>query len=345
LLISHLSHLSLINFRCFTSRKIEFSAAVTKIFGQNGAGKSSLLEAIYYSCYAASYRAATKEDLIKSGEQDCFVKATFNTQGNLQIISSGFNKEKHLIKINDQVIKSRKELMAIAIPILLQHDDIDIVSGYPEASRVFLQQIVYLSGDAETISHLFKLRAILKRRKHLLANNASISDINIWTEKLLEISKALRLNNQRLISNLNTKINALCNQFNINLSYKINDQYAQVPENVLQKEIELQRNMIGAQLDYLEVQLNKRCAKRFASRGEQRMLTFLLKAASCLLLLETKQKSMVVLLIDDFFAELDPGNKNLAEQILTLIPCQKIITYPGMPEENNIYKQQECLIL
>lgn len=264
--------------------------------------------------------------MIKSGSTEAFIKASFSTISGQRIITIGFNKEKKVIKIDDQPSKSQKEIASILKPILLQHKDVGIVAGYPEESRAFIQQLIFLA-NAQAGDLQFKLKAILKRRKALLQTpGASEAEIDLWTDKLLKTSASIREIAQPIIKSLQEKIDAIASIKSIKIKYKTNPDSS--TNNSLEKELLLGRNLIGSHLDYLEVFQNNLDAKKFASRGQQRIMTFLLKAASCLLLLEINPTSAIILLVDDFFAELDNENKLFAEEILEKIPCQKIISYP-----------------
>jgi recombinational DNA repair ATPase RecF len=273
--------------------------------------------------------------MIKSGSSEAFIKACISTPAGQRIITIGFNKEKKVIKIDAQLSKSQKDVALILKPILLQHKDIGIVAGYPEESRAFIQQLTFLTGTTGDLQ--FKLKAILKRRKVLLeTNGASREEIKLWTDKLLETSASIRNLTEPIIASLQEKIDKLAGRKNIKIKYKINEDSK--PCNSIERECLLGRNLIGSHLDCLEIVQNNLDAKKFSSRGQQRIIAFLLKAASCLLLLELKPTSAIILLVDDFFAELDNENKLFAEEILEKIPCQKIITYPKQhaPEKENL---------
>lgn len=324
---THLSKLILSNFRCFSSKRFEFSPGYNPIYAPNGAGKTSTLEAIYYTCYAASFRGGVRGDLIKHGAPQTLIKAKIEGGADPEkTIFLGFDQDRKVLRINDKNIKSQKEVLAALRPVILHHKDIEIVSGYPEAGRAFIQQLSNLSENSNTDNH-YRLKAILKNRKALLeSGNPDPSLLKIWTNKLVDVSEKIRAANTKIAENLEQEINTLNDKFKIGIKYH-SAEISMTPE-MQAKELLCQRNLFGPQHDQLDLTLDGQSAKRFASRGQQKIITLLLKAASTQLLSKLPNPGAVILLIDDFFSELDQTNQAWGEELIKSLPCQKIVVCP-----------------
>src|SRR5471030_434878 len=101
------------HFRCFAGTTIAFDSPIVLVEGNNGSGKTSLLEALHYLCYLRSFRTHTPRDLIQAGADGFFIKASFDQQINQQSfthnVQVGFSGKKRLVKMNEQSVSSYKE--------------------------------------------------------------------------------------------------------------------------------------------------------------------------------------------------------------------------------------------
>ena len=91
-----LSKLLLKNFRLFASKELRLNDGLNFLDGPNGAGKTSLLESVYYTCYASSFRATNRQELIKEGESTASVELKFNNDHKIFI---GFDSKKKSLKL------------------------------------------------------------------------------------------------------------------------------------------------------------------------------------------------------------------------------------------------------
>ena len=110
-----INKLEMISFRNHKKTNISFNPGLTIIWGKNGSGKTSVLEAIHSLSYGKSFRTNNKNDLIKKGDKNFFIKGDFKNKDNsyntvaLSQDTSGSKK----ITINKKPIKKRKELLGL----------------------------------------------------------------------------------------------------------------------------------------------------------------------------------------------------------------------------------------
>src|SRR5690606_8182056 len=145
-----LSTIYLKDFRCFNQITINLDSPVVLIYGSNGTGKTSLLEALYYACYLRSFRTNNARDLITLNKSSFFIKLVVhdNSLNNSidHTINIGFADNKRLVKINDKATVSYKELLSHYRIVVLAEDDLLLIQGFPEERRSFIDQALMLSN-------------------------------------------------------------------------------------------------------------------------------------------------------------------------------------------------------
>ena len=142
-----LQELHIKQFRCFEDKKIVFSKPITLITGDNGMGKTSIMESIYYLSYFKSFRTHTPVELIHTSAESFFLKGLF-LQTNLipleeesqHTIQIGYSHKKKSMKFDEKLITSYKEILSFFQVVTITEDDIDLIKGTPLARRAFIDQ-------------------------------------------------------------------------------------------------------------------------------------------------------------------------------------------------------------
>src|SRR4029077_9400420 len=108
--------ISLKNFRCFDQVTLDLNSRIVLIYGANGTGKTSLLEALYYGCYLRSFRTHLSRDLVALGKESFFVKFLIRNSSAENCIDHtiqiGFTHNKRLVKVDNKTMVSYKELLS-----------------------------------------------------------------------------------------------------------------------------------------------------------------------------------------------------------------------------------------
>jgi DNA replication and repair protein RecF len=132
--------LHLKNFRCFQDREFTFTSKFVVIQGDNGSGKSSLLEALHYSCYLRSFRTHLQRDLVAIGQDHFFTHVEFDQEitGTHDHIQSGYSeREGKLVKFNQKPVQSYRDIISSFRIVTLAADDLALVHGAPNADEIF----------------------------------------------------------------------------------------------------------------------------------------------------------------------------------------------------------------
>ena len=102
------------NFRCFSDSTFAFNSKLVILQGDNGSGKISLLEALYFLCYVRSFRTYYPNELCTFGKNNFFIKASYCSDKNnfdTNVVQVGVENKKKLLKINNKSLISYKELI------------------------------------------------------------------------------------------------------------------------------------------------------------------------------------------------------------------------------------------
>lgn len=159
------------NFRNLKNDTIDLSAREVYFVGENGQGKSNLLESLYYSAYGTSFRTHNESQIIKNGEKAFSVNSMFKrSEEDMQKLTLVFENGKKRIDKNGKRIHDRKELINTVPCILFCHDDMKFATGEPECRRFFIDQSLTLY-DNLYIDDIRNYKKILKSRNLILKNH------------------------------------------------------------------------------------------------------------------------------------------------------------------------------
>lgn len=332
-----LQQLHLKNFRCFSSETIDFNGPLVLIEGINGSGKTSLLEALHYTCYLRSFRTHLPRDLIKFGTEGFFIQATFSDQ----TIHIGCTGTKKHIKINQKPISSYKELREHFKIITVTEDDLEIVKESPEKRRTFIDHALLLEKP-ELITLFKNYKIYLKNRNALLQRHSiNTEELIIWTKKIWDLSRAIQKERTDYLSSLELSShqflaehwNNLCT---MNFTYQLKKMNATQSwddfelfwrTTIMAHEKQLRRTLFGAHLDDFSLCFNNKPAKLYSSRGQQKLMIFMLKMAQIKLLI-SGQGSNVTFLLDDFMTDFDAEVAQKVIQTCLSLNVQLIFTSP-----------------
>lgn len=328
----HLKH-----FRCFDQLQLEIDAPFVLIEGCNGAGKTSVLEALYYACHLRSFRTCTSRDLVSRGSDGFFIRVTVRNEID-HLVSVGFAHGERLVKIDQKPISSYRELFLNYRAMSLTEDDLAVIKGGPQLRRELFDRFLLLNDPAYGAT-LRAYRQTVEQRNALLSRDKFDFDLYvILTRQVWEKSREIQESRWRTLAVLEEYINTLTqtlttDSFHASLSYfsKIElgdswDVFQGENRNLYAHERRLCRTLFGAHLDDVSILLNGNSARIFSSRGQQKLIILLIKIAQ-LKFLESKGQR-VVFVIDDFMTDLDQKNASQLLDILVDLENQLIFTSP-----------------
>lgn len=328
------------NFRCFSEKRIEFTSNVVLLAGDNGSGKTSLLESIHYLCYLRSFKTYSPKELVRFGESSFFIKAMFATDNDAtHEIQVGLSGAKRLVKLDQKAVCSYKDLMNHYRIVTLTEDDLELVRGTPDVRRTFIDQVILLNNQ-DFIETIRSFRNTLDNRNALIQQGSVYSDsFMVWSQQLFEKSQEIQKIRIQALETLSNRVKQLGHDhFNDALSicfdYTLKkgslgetfDSFIAKHPELFDLERRYGRSLFGAHLDDFVIKLQDVKSKHYASRGQQKLIALLIKIAQIQEL--SDQKGGVIFLLDDFMTDFDAQRANIFLDILLQLKGQLIFTTP-----------------
>ncbi|MCQ2612497.1 MAG: DNA replication and repair protein RecF [Treponemataceae bacterium] len=343
-------NLSLYNYRNLLNESINLLANEVFFVGENGQGKSNLLEAVYMSSYASSFRTHTDSEIVKTGNRDFSVRGFFKDEtGKTDMVHVELKSGKKNILKNGKPIKDRKELINTIPCVLFCHDDMEFVNGEPERRRFFIDQSLSMY-DVMYLDLLRKYKKILKSRNTVL-KEMQYDLVDMYNQPLAETGLEIirRRKNavyqfNRIFSELYKDITGIENvQIVYDPSWKT-DSVSDILQSFINRfeaEKSLGITLSGPHRDRIKFMRGEQPFIPHASTGQRRLVALMLRVAQAKYFKEITGKKPV-LLMDDVLLELDPDKR---QKFTSLLPeyDQLFCTFlPGEPYER--YKKENTLV-
>ena len=302
--------ISLTNFRNHDHYHLDCNRDTTLILGENGCGKTSVLEAIYILTRGKSFRA-TDPDIIKRDKPFYRIELEYDN-GETRIAT--YDRQNKTFICFDK--KSRRLPPKAKHPVVLfQPSDLNLISGSPSRHRDYFDRI-FSELNPEYSESLSKYEKALHQRNELLKSNQIPKDsLFSWNLMLARYGSILNRKRGELTQNINCDLNPVYysiaeNDDQISLNYQTElkniteAEYLKALEQNLTKDSYLGHTSFGVHRDNFEFIFNQKPADGSASRGETRSIVLALKFVEAKII-EDKLGEKPLILLDDVFSELD----------------------------------------
>ncbi|MDE0607415.1 MAG: DNA replication/repair protein RecF [Acidimicrobiaceae bacterium] len=329
--------LELIDFRIYAHAAVEFDPGLTVIVGENGQGKTSLLEAISWIAGRGSFRGVADDSLIRMGADAAIVRADLTGHdGRRQLIEVELPRVgRNRVQINRQGLRRKSDLIGSVPVTIFSPDDLELVKGGPSSRRRWLDDgVASLQPGHDALCG--ELDKIIKQRNALLRSSGGRLDadgaftLDVWDAKLATTGEALRKARERLLSDLAPRLSAAYDAV-AGRPAEISAAYLPSWEGELDaaleqaRAVDLRRGLstIGPHRDEITLHIGCTPARTHASQGEQRSLVLAMRLAVDALV-RRQGTAEPLLLLDDVFSELDAGR---AQALLEALPeSQRLLT-------------------
>ena len=329
------------NFRNLCNDTIDLLSREVYFVGENGQGKSNLLESLYLSAYGTSFRTRNDNEIVRDGNEDYSVRSIFRDQNDrTNGISITFRDGKKRIEKNAKQIVDRKELVDTIPCVLFCHDDLDFAVGTPERKRFFLDQSLSMY-ESSYIDLLRSYKKILKTRNSVLKDkNAAVLDVLDvqLAEAGLEVIRRRRATIRdfnRVFARLYAEVSGIDNvTIDYSPSWK-EESTEKVMIRLAEKrdfDLTMGTSMSGPHRDRIRFVRNAAQFVPTASTGQRRLLSLLLRTAQATFYSDVTGRKPV-LLMDDVLLELDPNKRQRFTAVLPEYDQLFCTFLPGEPYE------------
>ena len=342
---ARLDRLVVRDFRNLAHVELEPPAAGFVVIGENGQGKTNLLEAIHYLAILRSARGARDVDLVRFGAAAFHVGATVETNGRHEI-GVGFERagKRKRARIDGAVPDRLSDALGALPSVLFSPDDVDLIGGSPNARRRYLDIMLALTTPGY-LAALQRYRAALVRRNAALRESArsrrgSSASVAVWEPTLAEQGAVLWSARVAWVESAAASFTALAAEIGegerAQLRYTSALSADGPPADALaaaleeKRPLDLRRGLThaGPHRDDLAMTLDGRDLRTFGSAGQQRSAAIALRMLEAATFRERSGRAPVFLL-DDPFAELDVRRAARILAILTRdAPGQTILAVP-----------------
>ena len=329
----------LYNFRNLSNATVDIAADEVFLIGENGQGKTNFLEAIYYVCYASSFRSRRDEIIRRTGEQEMAVHATFTTGDHKHTVAVKQTGRAKEIELDGSAIADRKEIVANVPCIVFCHDDIAFVSGAPDMQRWFMNQTQSLI-EPHVIGEFRTYNRVLKARNAAL-RDGRINLLDALDEQLATAGLPIQDRRSELTRTFSATLSHLFSMIfgaerTLELNYRpswgtdadIDDVRAQIASS-RDRDTELRTSTRGPHRDRYPFLLDGRPLADVASTGQLRLVSLILRVAQARLLADATGRRPV-LLLDDVLLELDPERR---ARFVDALPDYEQAVFTFLPDE------------
>ena len=310
------------NYRNLTNATISLLSKEIFFVGENGQGKSNLLESVYYSAYGSSFRTHTDAEIVKKGESAFSVRTMYKDESeNTSSILVALENGKKRIEKNGKRVQDRKELVNTMPCVLFCHDDLDFVVGEPERRRFFIDQSLSMY-DVMYIDVMRRYKRVLKSR-NLSLKEQRYEMIDAYDLQLAQHGVEIERKRRDAIFQFNqifgklyqeiTGIDGLSIKYEP--SWKLKENLIPTQDDVLAvlqekraMDTMLSTTMTGPHRDRIRFVRNGANFIPEASTGQRRLIAILLRVAQALFYTQAVGKKPI-LLMDDVLLELDPDKR------------------------------------
>ncbi|HVF13026.1 MAG TPA: DNA replication/repair protein RecF [Acidimicrobiales bacterium] len=331
----------LTDFRNYAAAEIALPGGLTVIVGDNGSGKTNLLEAVGYLARLESFRGAPAEALVRQGAERAVVRGEASRGGRTLLVEAEIPvRGRGRVAVNRQPLRRAADLVGALVVTVFAPDDLELVKGGPAARRRYLDDLLvalHPRHDAlrRDLERILRQRTALLRESGGRLSDAIAPTLDVWDTKLAAVGDALGAARADLVARLEPELAAAYagiagpDARPVAVAYEAPWRSMGLAAALeVSRTEELRRGvcLVGPHRDELAIGISGMPARTQASQGEQRSMALALRLAGHRVVGEALGEPPV-LLLDDVFSELDDRR---SQALLDHLPLgQALLTTTG----------------
>ena len=314
---NYLKKISIINYKNIVDKEYNLDPKINCFVGNNGVGKTNILDSIYHLALGKSYFNLRNDQLINKNEDFMVIDGLFDLNGKKEnIICSIKRGDKKNLKRNGKTYKKFSNHIGLIPVVLISPYDNDLINEGSSERRKFIDSIISQNNKEYLINLIAYSRVIQNRNSLLKQYNKSVDfdldTIKIYDDQIIKLSEPIFMARKNFFNDFKDlvieKYDQISeNQEKISIEYKsdlFDSEIKNLIENSFQKDVILQYTSSGIHKDDFIFNLDGSRIKKFGSQGQQKSFLIALKLAQ-FEYLKNKTGNSPILLMDDIFDKLD----------------------------------------
>jgi len=324
----YIQELSLVNFKNFEHAEFKFSEGLNCFIGNNGAGKTNLMDAIHYLSFCKSFLNSIDAQNIRFDQDFFMVQGKYSRLDSDETIYCGLKRnQKKIFKRNQKEYKKLSEHIGLIPLIIVTPSDTNLISGGSEERRRFVDAVIS-QYDAVYLDNLIRYNRALLQRNNLLkqftgGNSFHLETLEVWDDQLVKYGLQIHKSRMAFIEKLQPVFQKYYELISggkelVGLHMQSDltgSDFELLLKQSVGKDRALQYTTCGIHKDDFDFELAGNPIKRFGSQGQKKTYLVALKLAQFDFMKELSGLTPI-LLLDDIFDKLD---KNRVEQIVKLV--------------------------
>ena len=312
-----LKKISIINYKNILDKEYELDPKINCFVGDNGVGKTNILDAVYHLSMGKSYFNVKNDQLINRGKDYMLVDGVFELNNkNESIVFSLKIGEKKVLKRNGKPYKKFSNHIGLIPVVLISPYDNDLINEGSSERRKFIDSIIS-QNDKEYLINLIAYTRVIQNRNRLLKQyNRSVDfdldTIKVYDDQIYKLSEPIFKARDKFIKEFTPLVlekykHISDDKEKISIEYKsdlINNHIENLIKDSFQKDVILQYTSVGLHKDDFVFNIDENRIKRFGSQGQQKSFLIALKLAQ-FDYLKNETGNSPILLMDDIFDKLD----------------------------------------
>ena len=328
-----LTRLNIEHFRNILFATLQPSSGLNLIYGENGSGKTSILEAIYFLGMGRSFRSHLSQRVINIEQDKLTVFAQLNLpKGESKLGLRRFRNGDIDVKLDGDNVK-RLSVLAETLPIqVITPESFSLLFEGPKARRQFIDWGAF-HADSQFHTAWVNTRRILKQRNQLLRNGAPYSNIQFWDKELVRYAEQVTSIRNQYVDSLNELLKGIIEEFLPRVDIKISftrgwdskTDFTELLEAQYNRDLASGNTGSGPHKADLRLRVGSLPVQDALSRGQLKLLVCALRLAQGKLL-QKQQNKHSIYLVDDLPSELDAQHRQLLLKQLTETGAQIFVT-------------------
>lgn len=324
----YLEKLSLLNFKNIEQEELHFCSGINCLVGDNGAGKTNVIDAVYYLSMCKSSLQMTDGQNVRHGSDFFLTEGHYTTdQGSREVILCSFSRKGgKLLKRNGKEYDRLSDHVGLIPAVIVSPADSVLISDAADERRRYLN--AFISQLERPYLHaLMRYNAVLAERNRLLKMQPSEEMLSIYDQQLIEHGEQIYATRKAFVERLQPIVGEYYRALSgereeVELHYKseLNEHpFAEILQAARAKDLVNEFTTAGVHRDDLTLRIGGYPLRKYGSQGQQKSFLIALKLAQYAIIAEQKGEKPI-LLLDDLFDKLDGGR---VEQLLLLVSDER----------------------